>query len=334
MVSRILVTGAGGAAAVSLIRHLGARSDVVVYAADVDPDAAGLYLVPPHRRSLLLRGDAPGFTAHLLWRCVAIGVDAVIPTVDAELLPVARSARVFESSGVRVALAREEALSTCLDKAKLLSAVADDPVGTAFWVVDERLDVDRVRYPVVAKPRTGSGGRGVRIVEGPDDLVGTPRDGGVILQQLLPGAEYSVDVFVGADGRVGAAVPRLRAKVDSGVAVAGRTLHDPELEDAAARVAALVGLTGVANVQLRRDAGGAPRLLEINPRFPGTMPLTVAAGADIPGMVLDQLRGRGAPKERARFREVAMVRTWQETFLPPEEVDSLHVRFAVRRDAA
>ena len=35
-----------------------------------------------------------------------------------------------------------------------------------------------------------------------------------------------------------AAVPRVRARVDSGVSVAGRTMHDPELEQFGATVAA------------------------------------------------------------------------------------------------
>ena len=90
-----------------------------------------------------------------------------------------------------------------------------------------------------------------------------------------------------ADGRVVAAVPRTRTRVDSGVSIAGRTVHDPELEETAAAVARAIGLVGVANVQLRRDRDGRPALLEVNPRFPGALPLTIAAGVDIPSLVVD-----------------------------------------------
>ena len=54
---RILITGAGGAAAVSVWKSLSAEHEL--YMADIDPLAAGLYLVPPERLLIIPRGDAP-----------------------------------------------------------------------------------------------------------------------------------------------------------------------------------------------------------------------------------------------------------------------------------
>ena len=122
-----------------------------------------------------------------------------------------------------------------------------------------------------------------------------------------------------AAGVVVAAVPRTRARVDSGVAIAGRTVHDPELELAAAEVARTIGLVGVANVQLRRDREGRAALLEVNPRFPGALPLTIAAGVDIPSLVVDLFLGRALPAT-VPFRELATVRFLEDVFLDPAEV--------------
>jgi carbamoyl-phosphate synthase large subunit len=140
-----------------------------------------------------------------------------------------------------------------------------------------------------------------------------------LVQQYLPGAEYSIDVLADVAGHVVASVPRLRERVDSGVSVAGRTVHDSELERLGAAVATAAGLTYVANVQFRRDADGRPALLEVNPRFPGTMPLTVASGIDMPLMALNSLRGRPLPSH-VGFREVAMVRYLEERFVELGEV--------------
>ena len=52
----------------------------------------------------------------------------------------------------------------------------------------------------------------------------------------MPGAEYSVDVYIQSNGQPLACVPRLRMKVDSGVAVAARTQELPALEAMAYRV--------------------------------------------------------------------------------------------------
>jgi len=136
---------------------------------------------------------------------------------------------------------------------------------------------------------------------------------------LLPGEEYSVDVIADADGHVVAAVPRVRSRVDSGVSIAGRTLRDPELEGAAAAVARAIGLVGVANVQLRRDREGRPALLEVNPRFPGSLPLTIAAGVDIASLVVDLFLGRPLPAS-VEFREVASVRFLEDIVIDPAEV--------------
>jgi carbamoyl-phosphate synthase large subunit len=51
---------------------------------------------------------------------------------------------------------------------------------------------------------------------------------------------------------------------------------------AAQRVASALGLHYLHNIQFRRDAQGQPRLLEINPRIPGTISLTVQAGLNLP----------------------------------------------------
>ncbi len=51
-----------------------------------------------------------------------------------------------------------------------------------------------------------------------------------MLQEYLPGEEFSVDVYVRCDGIVVGAVPRERMKVDSGIAVASRTVNSPEVD--------------------------------------------------------------------------------------------------------
>ena len=72
---RVLVTGAGGPAAVSVLKSLRADPSVTLIAADMDPWAAGLYLVPAAERALIPAGLAPGFADALLARCVAMRID-------------------------------------------------------------------------------------------------------------------------------------------------------------------------------------------------------------------------------------------------------------------
>ncbi len=314
---RILVTGAGGPAGVAVIRSLLRRPDVTVFAADMDGWASGLYLVPASQRRLVPPGADPGFVAALTQLVEADGLDLVISTVDVELL--ALSGRRSELAPAVLAAPSPITLETALDKLEL--ARVCEPTGSVPRTVLAGSEANAVdwQFPVFAKPRRGAGSRGVRSVADREALEALPLDEDLIVQDFLPGQEYSVDVLADRDSNVVAAVPRTRARVDSGVAIAGRTLRDAELQRTASAVARAIGLVGVANVQLRRDREGVAKLLEVNPRFPGALPLTIAAGVDIPSLVVDLFLGAELPGS-LDFREVASVRHLEDVIVTLDEL--------------
>lgn len=315
--TRVLVTGAGGAAGVAVIRSLLNRPDVTVFAADMDGWASGIYLVPAEQRRLVEPGRSDAFVPGVARIVAEDRIDLVISTVDVELATLAT--RRDELAPAVLAAPSADTLAVCLDKLALAERCASTGrVPRTVLAGPDALTVEW-EFPVFAKPRSGAGGRGIRMVPDRAALEALPTDEGLIVQDLLPGDEYSVDVIAGADGRVIAAVPRTRERVDSGVAIAGRTVHDPELEETAAAIAEAIGLVGVANVQLRRDRAGRAALLEVNPRFPGALPLTIAAGVDIPSLVVDLFTGAPVP-ERVDFRELATVRFLEDVYLDPSEL--------------
>jgi carbamoyl-phosphate synthase large subunit len=110
-------------------------------------------------------------------------------------------------------------------------------------------------------------------------------------------------------------------------------VHDSTLIETASRVAEALGLQTVANIQLKRDTDGVPALLEVNPRFPGAMPLTIASGVDMPSLTLDDVLGRPVP-EHVDFHEVANVRYLEDVFLPRGEVLDAPAHTAVRSGPA
>ena len=113
---RVLVTGVGGPSGISILRAHGrrARDDARRATSTRSPPASTSST--PARRSILPRGDDPRFTDHLLEQCRRDAVDVVIPTVDSELLPLARRRAEFADAGTTLVLASVETLETCLDK--------------------------------------------------------------------------------------------------------------------------------------------------------------------------------------------------------------------------
>ena len=303
---RILVTGAGGPAAIAVLRAYERDASVTMVAADMDPWAAGLYLVPASDRVLVPAGASPHLVDTLIDLCREHRIDVLVPTVDCELEPIALAADRFAAIGVRLLVPPAPVLAVTLDKLALATACTD-VVRVPRTESASTTDPDSWEYPVIVKPRRGSGSRGVDVVVSASDLVGRALSEDMMVQELLPGEEYSVDVLADASGRVRAAVPRVRQRVDSGVSVAGYTVVDDELQSFATRVVEALGLPFVSNVQVRRDRLGRPALLEINPRVPGSLALTVAAGVDMARLAVDTLRGRPLANT-VPHRAVAMVR--------------------------
>lgn len=321
---RVLFTGAGGPAAVAGIRALAGRAEL--FAVDIDPLAVGLYLVADDRRALVPRGDDPAFVDHVHRLVTDWDIEVLVPTVDSELIPCAAAVERFAAAGCAVMVPDAAALERTIDKYSLIDSLRGHDAVPVTVLLDADFDPASwtttlgQHWPAMIKPRLGSGGRGVARVDGPGDLVATPADGSYILQELLPGDEISVDVIARRDGRVVAAVPRLRLKVDSGIAVAGETIHDDAAIGYARDVVTTIGLTGPLNVQFKRDAGGAWKLLEINPRLPGSSPLTMAAGVDLVGLALADVLGDELD-DWYDFRDVAMVRHWEDVVIDAGEFE-------------
>lgn len=318
---RILLTGAGGPAAISVWKSL--KSAHEFFMADIDPCATGLYLVPAEQRILLPRGGAPDFTDLVFELCQKHKIELLLPTVDVELDVLAAASHKFLDNGIKLPLSSVESLKICRDKYLLLNHCKNSVPLPKYTLLTEETTFTSNQFPLFAKPRFGSGSRGVMTVENSQDLSSLPRDGSYLIQELLPGAEYSVDVYIHSSGRPLACVPRLRMKVDSGVAVAAQTQKLPDLEAMALAVAKTVDIRYVANIQFKADAAGQFKLLEINPRFPGTLPLTAAAGVDIPKLLIKDITGETLPAGLLPFEELMVVRYWTEHFCCPKEWEEL-----------
>ena len=314
---RILMTGAGGPSAISVWKSLSAQHEI--HMADMDPCAAGLYLVAEDRRLLVPRGDAPELVPALLAACRARKIDLMLPTVDAEFVPLALARADFEALGVALPISPLDCLRVCRDKHELLAREKGIVPVPEYEPLTPEAAARVTSFPRFVKPRLGAGSRGAEKITRREDLDALPQDGSILVQEYLPGEEYSVDVYVRGDGRVIAAVPRERMKTDSGIAVTARTVDVPEVIEAARRVAEEIGVRYVANVQFKRAADGIFKLLEVNPRFPGTLPLTTAAGVDMPKLLVDDVAGKKLPDGPLPFKEIMVVRYWTEHYVDPQE---------------
>ena len=158
-------------------------------------------------------------------------------------------------------------------------------------------------YPLFSKPRYGRGGVGAFPVTSEGqltffrDYVTDP-----VLQPYLNGPEFTIDVLCDFDGEPLSVVPRERVVIRAGVVDRGRTVRDAALIDLGIACARAMRCVGAINIQCR-VVDGQPIIFEINPRFSGGIPLTIAAGADFPRMLVQLARGRQVDPVIGRFQD-------------------------------
>jgi carbamoyl-phosphate synthase large subunit len=303
---------------------------VEIHAADSDPYAPGLYLVPSERRHLLPHGRHPEYVAAALSLCVARGIDAVVPTAESELLPMARARSDLARAGVRLLCASETLLRTCHDRWELLQGCAFDvPVPkTGLWIDQLRWSDS---FPCVVKPRYRSSGRAMVRIDDRARLMSQPRSTSALVQEYLPGEEVSVDLFVGANGTIHGAVPTRRLKVVSGHALTSQTVFDRSIIKVADAVVRTMRLRGAIHIEFRRDRFGTARLLDVTAGFVGDMALTAKAGVNIPQLALDELFGLSLPSDALQFQEIAMTCTYQNNVIPAIDITAMEQQRLSRR---
>jgi carbamoyl-phosphate synthase large subunit len=312
---RILISAGGTVTAQSVIKALredGRASFVAVVDLD-DLNATKFFVdefvrVPP--------AADPAFVAACMEVVRGLRIELFVPIiVEREFLPLEAARRQFEELGCRVAVPSREIVLNAGDKLAFAGFLERCGIATPKTVAYDSGQT-QVRFPAYVKPRRGSGSVGTQRVESEETLHEAARGrSDLIVQEAADGTEFTVDCFAAEPGRVVAAVPRERIAIKAGVSVKGRTYHHSRIEAIASEVVARTGLAGPANVQgmLREDDSFT--IIEMNPRFSGTLALTTAAGINFASLLLDQFEGKPIPDLRGRHRAgVTMVRYWSETF--------------------
>jgi len=140
------------------------------------------------------------------------------------------------------------------------------------------------------------------------------------VQEYLDGPEFTIDVLCDFRHRPIAIVPRERVVVRAGVIDRGRTVHDRKLIELAKAISQAMSFSGALNIQCR-VVNGEPTVFEINPRFSGGIPLTIAAGADFPRYLVDLALGRAVPARIGRFRDQLWMTSYETSiFVDAEEL--------------
>lgn len=272
-------------------RRLGQK--VVIYGTDISWLAPAMHVVdhpvqvPPIK--------SPHYIPFLLQLVKKDRIDLVVPTIDSDLFKLSAARKKFEKARSQILVSPPETIEACQDKIKTFKVLTDAGIPTpSTRTYDVFRKKRNLRFPYFMKPRFGSAGLGTQRIDSPTQLRAVaPLVHEPIIQEFVDGVEHTLDVYLGLEGVVRCVVPRRRIDVRWGEVAKGQTVKDPNLMATGRRVAqTLTGPIGVWTVQTIRDKKGRILVIEINPRFGGGVPLSIAAGAHFPKWLLSELQGR------------------------------------------
>lgn len=305
----VLVTDADRGSSIHIMRSLGRKGWRVIAA---DSSSRSLGFCSNYAHSCLVYPQpetAPDRVADVLYQTVVDeGVDLLIPVTD-EIIHVLTYQRQRFEKVCRLAVADTAALEQVTDKSRTLSlaqglAVPVPLTRVVYTAEEAREAATSLKWPVVLKPavsRVYCPARGVIekfSVSYADSLESLlkcmePYSGRhtVLLQEYCAGVGEGVELLAWR-GRVIAAFQHRRlAEVPL---TGGRSAWresvplSPELYAHASRLVEALSWTGLLMVEFRvAKEGSDARLMEINGRVWGSLPLAVLSGMDFPSRLAD-----------------------------------------------
>lgn len=268
--------------------------DLTLYGVDNVSNAPGLFVTD--RSELVPPVEAPDYIATLIELVRREEIDLLVPTIDTDLLPLSAARDDFSAAGCTALIAARPMIELCRDKTLTYKFLTEADIDTPrTYTPDEIREVATPPFPLFLKPRTGSASHSIRLLRNQADLdYQLARVSDPIIQEYVQGVEHTLDVYVGLSGQVRTVVPRRRLQVRGGEVSKGMTVKDREIMDAGRQVVETLGPTvrGVITLQCIVTSDGRIRFIEINPRFGGGAPLSIAAGADFPRWLLQELQGQ------------------------------------------
>ena len=290
-----------------LLTGVGKRYDIVsafaqhatVVAADPNPLAPAQYAA--HARRAVPRIDDPGYVPALQALCEEFSVGAVVPLTDLDIEVLAR--------------ARAEGRLPAFVPDPDIAAATYDKYEThlllgrlGFPSPPTVLPGERVAsYPVMVKPRQGSGARSIhaaRDAEEADFFVRYVEEP-VMVQKLMQGPEFSIDLMSDLEGRCLNAIPRTMIESRGGESIKGTVIDDRELVELGRDVVEALGVRGPCTVQVFRDRDIGLGITDVNTRFGGAFPGPMYAatpGRTYPELIVRLARGEPVEPHVGEFR--------------------------------
>ncbi len=257
-------------------------------------------------------------------------IDVLIPCLDAELQAMARIKPRLEEMGIKTLIPDQEQLKLRnKDNLPELSRMAGIKTPDVTRVTSASFfyncHTEGWHYPLVVKGLFYD----AKVVHNADQGAaafhsiaaewGLP----ILVQQFIEGEEVNLSAYGDGEGNMlGAVMMKKRAITDKGKAWAGISIDDRKLHHAAASLIKASKWPGPLEVEIMLDTSGQYQLIEINPRFPAWIYLSVGVERNLPAALVQTIMGNTPEFPEYKIGKL-FIRYAEELIVSLEEFESI-----------
>lgn len=308
--ARVFVTDAHWRKTLAAVRSLG-KGGLQVTAGESSPFAMSLFSRYCKRRVVYpsVHRKPQAFLTFLHRELDRYPYDLVIPMEEETLLLLARH-RGGSPAINRLPIPPAEMIAQVRDKGWLLRHAARQgiPIPKTAWLDtpdDLTAAIRSIPPPWVIKPRVSSGSFGIAYVEQRNKIAEAYHAvhrlyPSPLLQERIPpeGGAFGCSALMDR-GRVKAIFVHRRLReypIAGGPSTLRESIRHPHIEEMTVKLLHSLCWHGVAMVEFKVDPrDGVPKLMELNPRFWGSLALAIHAGVDFPMLLYRMAMGEDFP---------------------------------------
>lgn len=254
----------------------------------------------------------------LLQICIENKVKLLISLFDMDLPVLASHKEEFIKIGTVPIVSSKRVVDICNDKLEALNvaqAVGINSPETFLSLneVNEGLKRGKVKFPLVIKPRWGTGSIGIEYAENNSELQTlyertrkkinstylkqiSENENDILVQEKVSGVEYGMDVISDLGGNYVTCFVKRKLAMRSGETDRAVTVYSDQMNKIGTRLAKLLRHIGNLDVDIIVDQEKI-YLIDMNARIGGGYPFSHVAGANLPAALIAWVRGEDPQKE-------------------------------------
>ena len=292
---RVLVTNARRRKAVPIVRTLG-KAGMDVICADSVRCAAAFYSRCCNEKLVHPAVQSEEFLDFMIHWLSQNHCDVIFP-LDDDVLDVLSKNRSLLPNPSALLLPSHKVVAKTNDKSWLIPYAAGIGIPIPDTIVVKSIvdleQLSKVKLPAIVKPSHGSGSRGLTLVRQKDQLwaiceASLSQSKHVLVQEQIPvdGEGLGYFALYDRDRRLVAQFMHRRLReypISGGPSTLREGIWDDNLAQQSRDLLESLDWIGPAMVEYKRDPrDGVPKLMEINPRFWGSIALPIFSGVNFP----------------------------------------------------